>query len=73
MANVETRRRVSLLKRFGNFTNTTPGLDMTLRLLQALAMIAAEVCLDKSIVVRCSIAKNQLALGESVNFRFARR
>jgi hypothetical protein len=68
MAQVEKRRRGSLPKRFGDFTNTTPGLDMTLRLLQALVMIAAEVCLDKSVVVRCSIAKEQLALGESLNW-----
>lgn len=53
-----------LSRQLGNFTNTTPGLDMALRLIQAVAQIA-EVCLDPVIAVKCMIAKNQLALGMS--------
>lgn len=54
----------SLPKQLANFTNTTAGMDMTLRLLQALAMIAAVVCQDKPTVVMSSIAASQLALGK---------
>lgn len=54
----------SLPKQLANFTNTTAGMDMTLRLLQALAMIATVVCQDKPTVVMSSIAASQLALGK---------
>ncbi|KAL1959322.1 hypothetical protein VTO42DRAFT_2509 [Malbranchea cinnamomea] len=57
-----SRRRPSLPRQFANFTNRTAGLDLTLRMIQALAMIAAEVLVDKATVVRCETATVQLAL-----------
>lgn len=58
--------RVSLTKQWLKFTNSNGGLDLTLRLIQALTMIATEVCMDKAIVTRCDTATAQLAMGESV-------
>ncbi|KAL4889483.1 peroxisomal biogenesis factor 11 [Aspergillus ambiguus] len=55
--------RPSLLKQLVNFTSVTAGLEKTLRLIQALALIAAEVSLDHVTATRCSIAMSQLALG----------
>lgn len=60
------RPRVSLPKKFANFNNSGAGLNLTLRLIQALAQIAAEVCIDSATVIRCVIAKSQLALGELI-------
>jgi hypothetical protein len=60
------RRRVSLPKKLANFNNSSAGLDLTLRLIQALAQIAAEVCIDGATVIRCVTAKSQLALGELI-------
>lgn len=60
------RPRLSLPKKFANFNNSSAGLDLTLRLIQALAQIAAEVCIDSATVIRCVIAKSQLALGELI-------
>lgn len=54
----------SLPKQLANFTSSTTGLDLTLRLIQALAQIAVELCVDKDTVIKCVIAKSQLALGE---------
>lgn len=58
------RRRASLAKQFANFTNSTAGLDLTLRLIQALAQIAVEVSIDSATAKQCLMAKSQLALGE---------
>ncbi|KAG2416693.1 hypothetical protein HFD88_007909 [Aspergillus terreus] len=55
--------RPSLLKQLVNFTSVTAGLEKTLRLIQALALIVAELSLDQLTATRCSIAWNQLALG----------
>ncbi|KFY06620.1 hypothetical protein V492_07911 [Pseudogymnoascus sp. VKM F-4246] len=55
--------RVSLSKQFASFTNSTAGLDLTLRLVHALTLIAAEVCIDNDFVVACVTAASQLALG----------
>lgn len=58
------RTQPSLLKQFGNFTNSSAGLEKTLRLIHALCVIAAEVCVDSVTIKRCLIAQSQLALGE---------
>ncbi|KAH8803587.1 hypothetical protein F5884DRAFT_888965 [Xylogone sp. PMI_703] len=55
--------RVSLSKQFINFTSSCGGLDLTLRLIQALAIVAAEVTVDHVTVARCTTAMSQLALG----------
>jgi hypothetical protein len=67
MADLHSARpRVSLPRQLANFTNSTAGLDLTLRLIQALAQIAAEICIDHATVMGCVTAKSQLALGESI-------
>lgn len=67
MAQVQSARpRASLPKQFANFTNRTAGLDLTLRLIQALSQVAAEVSTENGTVMRCIIATSQLALGESI-------
>lgn len=58
--------RVSLPKQLTNFTNSSAGLDLTLRLIQALAQIAAEVCIDNATFMRYVTAKSQLALGKLI-------
>ncbi|RJE22666.1 PEX11 domain protein [Aspergillus sclerotialis] len=58
------RPRVSLLKKFTNFTNSSAGLEKTLRLIHALALVAAEICVDNVTITRCLIAQSQIALGE---------
>ncbi|KAL1880407.1 hypothetical protein Plec18167_003811 [Paecilomyces lecythidis] len=55
-------RRDPLLKQFANFINSTGGLDLTLRLVHALVLIAAELDLDNATVTKCAIAASQLAL-----------
>jgi hypothetical protein len=60
------RPRASLPKQFVNFANSTAGLDYTLRLIQALAMVAAKLYHDNAISVKCSIASSQLAFGEFI-------
>ena len=55
----------SLVQQFANFTKTTAGLEKTLRLIQALAQIIAEVSShDVVTAARWSTAKSQLALSE---------
>jgi hypothetical protein len=64
MAHVQPARlQAPLSKRFANFTNSTAGLDLTLRLIHALSIIAAEVFIDDALVVGCVTAASQLALG----------
>jgi hypothetical protein len=64
MAHVQPARpQAPLSKKFANFTNSTAGLDLTLRLIHALSIISAEVFLDSTIVVGCVTAASQLALG----------
>lgn len=46
-----------------NFTSQTTGLDLTLRLLQALTQIGTEVLLDAETIKCCATATMQLALG----------
>ena len=58
------RPQASLLKQFTNFTNSSAGLEKTLRLIHALVLVAAELCIDKVTVTRCLIAQSQLALGK---------
>lgn len=57
------RRRIPFPRQLANFTNTTTGLDLTLRLLQALTLVAAEVCVDDVTVKGCLVATSQLNLG----------
>lgn len=67
MAHIHPSRvgaRPSLLKQFVNFTNSSAGLEKTLRLIHALCIIAAEVCMDSVTIKRYLIAQSQLALGE---------
>lgn len=55
----------SLAQQFNNFTDTTAGLEKTLRLIQALAQIIVEVSShDVVTAARWSTAKSQLALSE---------
>lgn len=54
----------SLIKQFANFTDSTIGLEKTLRLIQALAQLVAEITTDHVLATRCLIAKSQLALCE---------
>lgn len=56
--------RASFPKQLANFTNSCSGLDLTLRLINALALVAAEICVDDETVKRCIIAASQLGLGE---------
>jgi hypothetical protein len=58
--------RTSLSKQLVNFTNSSAGLEKTLRLIQALAQIAAEVCIDNATAMRYLMAKSQLALCEFI-------
>jgi hypothetical protein len=51
------------LKQFTNFTSTSAGLERVVRLVQALAQIAAEVTVHNVIAARCLVAKSQLGLG----------
>lgn len=63
-----TAPRAALPKQLANFTNSTGGLDLTLRLIQAVAIVAAHVLVDNVDIVtikRCWLAVSQLALGES--------
>ena len=52
----------SKLTQFANFTRTSAGLEKTLRLIQAVAQIAAEVTIDRTVAKRWGAAKGQLAL-----------
>ncbi|KAJ5819301.1 hypothetical protein N7474_004892 [Penicillium riverlandense] len=56
------RSKASLSKQLANFTNSTAGLDLTLRLVHALVLIGAELNLDNATVTKCAIAASQLAL-----------
>lgn len=62
MAQLRPAPRPSVIKQFSNFTNSTVGLEKTLRLIQALAQLAAEVSTDNVLAKRCLIAKSHLAL-----------
>lgn len=55
--------RASLPKQLANFTNSTAGLDLTLRLLHSLALIGTEIDFDNATVMRCSVAASQIGLG----------
>lgn len=55
----------SLLNQFLNFTDATAGLEKTLRLIQAVITVVAELHGNNVTVAKCLIAKSQLALGTS--------
>ncbi|KAL6850767.1 hypothetical protein ACO1O0_007893 [Amphichorda felina] len=60
-----TAPRAALPKQLANFTNSTGGLDLTLRLIQAVAIVAAHVLVDNVdnvTIKRCWLAVSQLAL-----------
>jgi hypothetical protein len=57
--------RASLPKQLANFTNTTAGLDLTLRLFHSLVLIGTQIDFDNVTVMRCSIAASQIGLGRS--------
>lgn len=59
-----TKSRPSWPKQLANFTNSTAGLDLTLRLLHSLVIIAAEVSTDKHTVAMSNMANMQINLGE---------
>ncbi|KAH8424866.1 PEX11 domain protein [Aspergillus melleus] len=61
--------RPSKFTQFANFTRTSAGLEKTLRLIQAVAQIAAEVTIDRTVAKRWDAAKGQLALTRRF-FRF---
>lgn len=56
-------RNTSLPIQLFNFTSQTTGLDLTLRLLQALTQIGTEILLDADTIKQCATATAQLALG----------
>lgn len=61
----QPKAQSSLAQQFNNFTDTTAGLEKTLRLIQALAQIIVEVSShDVVTAARWSTAKSQLALSE---------
>ncbi|KFH42503.1 hypothetical protein ACRE_067470 [Hapsidospora chrysogenum ATCC 11550] len=66
MAHPAAPRRAAvapLPKQLANFTNSTDGLDLTLRLIQAVTVVAAHLLVvDNVAVERCWIAVSQLAL-----------
>lgn len=65
----QPKAQQSLAQQFANFTNTTAGLEKTLRLIQALAQIIAEVSShDVVTAARWSTAKSQLALSELIRY-----
>ncbi|KAL3472176.1 peroxisomal biogenesis factor 11 [Aspergillus californicus] len=51
------------LKQLVTFTSQTAGLEKTLRLIQAVSWVVAEVTADKTLATQCFTARNQLALG----------
>lgn len=57
-----TPTRPSKITQFANFTRTSAGLEKTLRLIQAVAQIATEVSIDRSVATQWGAAKGQLAL-----------
>lgn len=67
MANSHSLKlRASFPKQLANWANSAGGLDLTLRLIHALSLIAAEICVDDVIVEKSIIATEQLGLGESL-------
>ncbi|KAK2765099.1 hypothetical protein FQN54_008798 [Arachnomyces sp. PD_36] len=61
-ASPPSQPRASLPKQLANFTNSAAGLDLTLRLIHALAIVGAEISTDDVIVEKCIIATAQLGL-----------
>lgn len=60
--------RATFPKQLANWTNSAAGLDLTLRLIHALALIATEICVDDVSLERSVIAAEQLGLGEFLVF-----
>ncbi|CRG91225.1 hypothetical protein PISL3812_08273 [Talaromyces islandicus] len=54
--------QLSLLKQLANFTSSTTGLDLGLRLIHALTLIGTGIELDSATVMRCSVAAAQIGL-----------
>lgn len=62
-----TRSGLSLSQKVAEVTKSTAGLDLILRLLQALSQIASEAWIDSKHGIQFSIATSQLALGWSLS------
>ncbi|KAI9370278.1 peroxisomal biogenesis factor 11 [Aspergillus egyptiacus] len=62
MSQIQPTRSVSPLKKLVTFTSQTAGLEKTLRLIQAVSWVVAEVTDDKTLATQCVTARNQLAL-----------
>ncbi|KAJ5679165.1 hypothetical protein N7462_007409 [Penicillium macrosclerotiorum] len=54
--------KVPLSKQFAKFTNSTAGLDLTLRLIHALVLIGSDAYFHHGIAMRCSVAASQIGL-----------
>ncbi|PLB47699.1 hypothetical protein P170DRAFT_409935 [Aspergillus steynii IBT 23096] len=59
----------SKITQFANFTRSSAGLEKTLRLIQAVAQIVADVAADRTVASQWGLAKGQLALSRRF-FRF---
>ena len=59
----QDRPRASLPKQLANFTNSSAGLDLTLRLVHSMVLIGSGINLSSATVMRCSIAASQIDLG----------
>lgn len=57
------RPRASLPRQLANFTNSSAGLDLTLRLFHSMVLIGSGINLNSATVMGCSIAASQIDLG----------
>lgn len=57
------KQTASWPKQLANFTNSTAGLDLTLRLLHSLVIIGAEIATDKQTIAMNNMANMQINLG----------
>ncbi|KAJ6443649.1 pyridine nucleotide-disulfide oxidoreductase family protein [Purpureocillium lavendulum] len=60
--NQGTQSQASFVKQCSSFVNSVAGLDLSLRLIQAVAQVVSEVFIDGLVSKRCSVAAFQLAL-----------
>lgn len=58
--------RASRLKQIANFTNSTAGLDLTLRLIQSVTILVSEIHPNSATVKMCAAATMQLTLGKFI-------
>ncbi|KAJ5143142.1 uncharacterized protein N7515_001929 [Penicillium bovifimosum] len=55
--------RISLSRQLANFTNSTAGLDLTLRFFHSLALLGTQLKFSNATVLKCSVAASQIGLG----------